>query len=341
MNKYEQQQEELKIHWEVEEKKFTAEANRISGLSTQYCNKFNSFVTIINVERHLMRKEINTLYKFLKVLGDIQDKATLFDFAAEDWLFSEYHSNGGNGPKTNSNPLDFTSRAFVESVAIGAAISGSSVASATMAATATSGIIGATAAVGLVMPVIVPVAIPAYVLFKGMQDKANDKQRLEDMTKRFEAQKIQWKKELSQMHDEGIFFANAVMIADMYRILIAQVRDTITERIIPEFNCILSFLYADAIKNSIINNDSPDEPEIASINEYRGTPYESHYIFVKNTFDYYLLINNFFKEPVLSNLLSKRKLTKIEYDQFQNKLKLIGNQQVKLLKDTTFGGEVK
>ena len=349
MGKYEQQLETLNQQWELEGKKVSEEFNQINGISSQYCNKFNSLVTIINIERHLMRREIKSLYKFLKLFGDVGEKVTLFDYSPEDWLFAEGYSKEFNNfnkkESKKKNPLDFSGRAFKTASLIGA--------------TATTGIIGATAAtgmfgasavagaasfaagtttLGMVMPSFAPVAIPAYLLIKGFKDK-EAKERLMEMNEKFEEQKIQWQVDLAKMEDEASFFSTAVDIADMYRILIAQVRDTISEKIIPEFNGILSFLYADAIKNCIINHENPDDVKMASISEYRGTPYESHYTFVQNVFDYYTLITNFFTEPILSNLIQKREITKSDYERFQKKLRTIGEQQVELQDNAAFGGE--
>ena len=132
----------------------------------------------------------------------------------------------------------------------------------------------------------------------------------------------------------------AVQIADLYRSLIASIRDIISDKIIPELNGILAFLYADAIKNCIINNEEPSNARIGNISEYIGTPYESHYQFIKNTFDYYILISKFFTEPVLTNLLKEKTISESELEIYVKRINEINNQRQKLLEGCLIGGEI-
>ena len=64
-----------------------------------------------------------------------------------------------------------------------------------------------------------------------------------------------------------------------------------------------------------------------------------HYTFIKNVFDYYSLITTFFSEPVLSNLLQKRKVSETELRRFEKKIRNIGEQQLKLTDGVILGGE--
>lgn len=345
MNKYEIQQKELTSKWDDEKKKYYAEANQIHSVAMQHCNQFNSYVTIINVERHLMRKEISTLYKFLKTFGDVGIKLTPFDYVAEDWLFTGAYSgkndNNNNVKKRRANSLDFSAMTFAGASIAGAASAGATAVTSMFGISTMAGYASiAAGAAGMAIPLLVPVALPAYLLTE-FKKKSNDKENFKNMQIEYEEDCVRWKKDIEKMKDEVSFFATAVQIADMYRILIATVRDTITEKIIPELNGILAFLYADAIKNCIISNEDPDSARIANIAEYRGTPYEKHYIFVKNVFDYYVLISKFFTEPILSNMLQKHKISEFEYERFKKKLKDIGEQQLKIMDNSILGGELK
>ena len=347
MNKYELQQIELKQKWDLECKQYDVNAQQLNSVAMQYCNQFNSFVTIINVERHLMRKEVDTLYRFLTLFGDVGGKLTPFDYVAEDWLFTD--SNPGRKANANtkkaSDPLDFSAKTFIGAAAsgvVGAASFGATAASSVLGASSLAGaasIAASTATVGLAMPLAIPIAIPAYMIIKGLKKNADAKEEFLSMQEKYHKDKLEWEKQLSLKKDEISFFATAVQIADMYRILIATIRDTITDKIIPELNGILAFLYADAIKNCIVNNEDPDNAHIGNIAEYRGTPYESHYTFVKNAFDFYLLISKFFTEPVLSNLIQKRKISESEFEKFRTKMNDIRDQRNSLLGSAMLGGD--
>ena len=345
MNKYDIELEELKIEWDAENKKYAAEAQQINNMAMQFCNKFNSQITIVNVERHLMRKEISALYKFLKQFGDVGEKLTPFDFVVEDWLFPGANTTqniGSSKQGTSRNPLDFSAKGVASVATAGATVMGVSAASGLLGVSTLAGsasIAASAATVGMALPVFAPIALPAYMLVSGLKKKADSKEELMKNRQAYEQDCIRWKNDIAKAKDEVSFFATSVEIADMYRVLVATVRDTIAEKIIPELNGILAFLYADAIKNCIINNEDPSAVRIGSIAEYRGTPYEGHYTFIRNVFDYYSLITTFFAEPVLSNLLQKRKVSESDLKRFEKKIKNIGEQQLKLTDGVILGGE--
>lgn len=353
MSKYELQLEELMKKWDLEYKKFEEAKQVATNNSMQYCYKFNSQITIVNVERHLMRKEINTLYKFLRQFGEIGDKLTPFDFVAEEWLFPG-SSNRTQAMNSNThksrNPFAFTEKNNTDFVKIGTASAGLA------GATAVTGVLGAATAmgtastvaglatigttVGLAMPVFVPLALPAY-MFVGLKKRSDLKEELLQQQINYDKDCVKWKNELAKAQDETAYFAMAVEIANMYRVVVATIRDAIADKIIPELNNIVAFLYADSIKNCIINNEDPSNIRLSNISEYRGTPYERHYNFVKNTFEYYQLISEFFTQPVLTNMLNngKGQIGDKEYKAFQKQIYTIGEKQVQVLDHTSVGGE--
>lgn len=343
MKKYGIELKELKIEWETESKKYAAEAQQINNMAMQLCNKFNSQITIINVERHLMRKEISALYKFLKQFGDIGEKLTPFDFVEEDWLFPRTNSIqniDSNKQDTSRNPLDFSIKGVADIATACANVMGVSATSGLLGVSALAGsaaIVAGAITVGMALPIFAPISLPAYMLVSGFK-KGADSELLKNR-QAYEQDCIRWKNDIAKAKDEVSFFATSVKIADMYRVLVATVRDTIAEKIIPELSGILAFLYADAIKNCIIDNEDPSTARIGSIAEYRGTPYEGHYTFIKNVFDYYSLITTFFTEPILSNLLQKRKVSESDLESFEKKIKNIGEQQLKLTDGVILGGE--
>ena len=342
MNKYDLELQQLMVKWDAEHKRYLTEKQSINNSTMQVCNKYNAQITIVNVERHLMRKEISALYKFLKQFGDVGEKLTPFDFVVEDWLFPGANTTqniGSSKQGTNRNPLDFSAKGVATA---GATVMGVSAASGLLGVSTLAGsasIAASAATVGMALPVFAPIAIPAYMLVSELKKKSDSKEKLMDEMQKYERDCICWKNEISTEMDQYSYFATLVEIADMYRVLVATVRDTIAEKIIPELNGILAFLYADAIKNYIINNEDPSTVRIGSIAEYRGTPYEGHYTFIKNVFDYYTLITTFFAEPILSNLRQKSKISEADLKRFEKKLKSIGEQQLKLLDGIILGGE--
>lgn len=135
------------------------------------------------------------------------------------------------------------------------------------------------------------------------------------------------------------FFLAAAEIASIYRSLIATVKDSISETILPELTGIDAFLAADAIKNCIISGMDPEDAEVANITEYKGTLFHGHFMFVKNTFDYYTIIAKFFTEPILTNIVEDNKITEEEKESFNKNVEKIEKKNKLLCETAMFGGE--
>lgn len=116
---------------------------------------------------------------------------------------------------------------------------------------------------------------------------------------------------------------DAVEIAQIYRNTVIMVRDTIRDKIIPEMDLIRAFLYADAIRQQVLEGGNPQEAQPASIEEYEGTAQDIHFQFVKNTFDFYRISTQFFKEKILTNILENKGITDEEKEAFQTKIEEI------------------
>lgn len=318
--------ESLQEEWEEKYSAYFKEAQELSNKITYYCNQFNSQITIINMERHLMRREINKLYKFLKQIGNIGIKLTPFDYVAEDWLFND----------TQKGALDLVTGALGGVATFGAVGALGTTATSVLGASALA--LAPTAIFGATLPIASTLVVPAYFLFSGIKKK-QEKDNLLQLQKKLEMSCIELKRDLNKKNIDANFNETIIEIANLYRVIITSVRDTIEEKIIPELEGVLAFLYADAVKNCLINNEEPDEVRIGNIAEYRGTPYEKHYNFVRNVFDYYILIDELFKTPVLSDLLKKEKVSKSDVENFKKKLKTIGEQQLKLEECIVLGGE--
>lgn len=128
---------------------------------------------------------------------------------------------------------------------------------------------------------------------------------------------------------------DAIKIATVYRNIIVTVRDTIAEKIIPELELIQAFLYADAIRENLIEDDEISNIKPCNIVEYKGRKQDIHYQFVRNTFDFYKMSTTFFKKAVLTDILDDRVVTEGEKKEFhkqiyaiKNKMKTLESQKV-------------
>ena len=86
---------------------------------------------------------------------------------------------------------------------------------------------------------------------------------------------------------------------------------------------IKSFLYADAIREKIMDGGKLDNIRIYSIEEYQGTTQDKHYQFIKNTVDFYNLIVKFFKEKILTQIIKDQKITPEEKSGLKKQIQLI------------------
>ena len=135
-------------------------------------------------------------------------------------------------------------------------------------------------------------------------------------------------KDLKSKNNNISSLKDAIEIAKIYRSIIVTVKDTISEKIIPELDFIRSFLYADAIRELVLEGESLETNSIEPCNiaEYKGTKQDIHYQFIKNTFDFYRISTQFFKKTVLTDILEDRVVTEQEKADFNEQVQLIKNQ---------------
>ena len=190
-------------------------------------------------------------------------------------------------------------------------------------------------------PMILPAAIPAYILIRDWQKKSRDKNDLAALEQKAAQQNNDHQECIKKAQNEAVFLSNAVKIVDMYRNVIVMVRDAIQDTILPELDGIMSFLYADAIKNAIINNEDPNSATIGKISEYRATAYDNHYQFVRNAFDFYRTITKFFTSKVMDKFVKNRAISKSDYQAFIYEVEKIKGKQDMLCECTVFGGQEK
>ncbi len=307
---YEKKCEELTFEIESYNTKWQNELNRLKAVAEEVCRKYNDEIPIINIERVQMRNEIKLLYRFLKNFGDIGEKITVFDFVTEETQgVKDFYNN------------DVVKRGYAKATTIfnaGHLIGGA-----------------ATLAIGSLCtfnPVFAPMIVGL-----GIHKRGKTKEDYEKLLFEYESAKEANKKNLEKAKDLIKFFETAYEIAVIYRNIIVTVRDSISETIIPELGGIKAFLYADAVAQKIDNGEHLQGIVLPTdIREFENTRYNEHFLFIKNTCDYYNLIVALFKEQILTNIVKDGHVSKAERKAFNEKIICIKNEKNKLESTTVF-----
>jgi len=309
MSKPSEEIKKIYENWDKDYKKYVDIINQNNNIIAQQSNKFNSLITVINVERHLMRREINSLYKFLRQFGNIGGKITLFDYTVEDWLFSDSKEIIESKYNMKSNFLSTSAvKKIVDNSLVKGAINffaGSQIARLGISSTS---ILTFAPVVSPIVSMMSP-ALGLGGVALNILKKSYDKKELVKVQNDYQNEKIKMDKDIREVQARTAHMSNLVEIANLYRVTISTIRDTIADIIIPEMNGIQSFIYADSIKNCIINGDDPYDFQITKISEYKDTAYDCHYTFIKNAYDFYKITTKVFKEPILSNLCETKQIT--------------------------------
>lgn len=139
----------------------------------------------------------------------------------------------------------------------------------------------------------------------------------EKYEKNIERQSVKYKKDLSTKKRLAKRIEDNAKIAELYRNLVLTIRDAIKEKILPEFEYVKAFLIADAIREKVLLGDEIIEVKPCKIREYKNTKYNSHYIFVKNTFDFWDLAKVFFSKNILADFFEKEEITQKDRADFE------------------------
>lgn len=134
---------------------------------------------------------------------------------------------------------------------------------------------------------------------------------------------LEYEKDLQKRTIELQYLMDATNIAEIYRNIIVVVRDTISQKVIPEMEFIQAFLYADSIRERTAENSDYEDVEPCSIVEYKNTPQDIHYQFVKNAFDFYDISVKFFTNAILTNIIGDRIVSTDEKNAFNDTIKAI------------------
>lgn len=255
--------------------KYEKRAKEIINKTDDHLKKFNAYITTINSERYKVRDEINVLYNFLSKFNQDLEQLTPFDFDVEVFKdCSEVQIEKMIKTARNDKEVNIANAIFV-------------------------GALYGVWAGALFPPAIVMVAIaPMGILFKKLKGKKN----VIELTECLENKKLEYSKDLNTRVSFCKSCEEAVEIAKIYLASISCVRDAIRDNILPELHAINCFFHADAMLEDILYKRKIQNVPLRRIKEYQNTLYQKHFLFVQNSFDFYLLSCNFFVKTVLSDI---------------------------------------
>lgn len=304
---YKKENEALIAQWKAEIQKHNQVITQLRQKAEKVVDQYNPRVATVNSERASLFQEIRKLYHFLKGFGNVGKEITPCDFCVEDFMWPSI------APFTCQSDLQ----------AKQATPNGSTAGNVAMVATA----------------VFVPLATPLMFVGKALFDSKKQKQYYLDNTENHEKDMLARRKQRDDAEAEIKFFEAARDISELYLRTIMGIKAIINDTIMPELDGISAFLYADAIKDCIIDGKNPRNAEPHNIAEYSGTAYDVHYTFVRNAFDYYTLITKFFTSGILANIFDDHQVTDEEKHLLKNKIAEIENSQKLLEAKTVFGGQ--
>lgn len=329
MINYKKETEALIENWKKEIDEKSGELSSLRREVERIANVYNPLIAQVNNKRGDLDNAIDKLYKFLKTFGDIGKPITPFDFVTERFMLPNLDLFDPTGKSLDE--IDNQSTKDGQS-AIG--VLGAIGAVGAVGVGATGGILGASA--------FCPPAMPAVLLIEGIgalfSRRENREQYAEYQSQYYEDILIR-KEQNAKAKNEVCFFQAACEIAKTYLDLIWSIKLSIDETILSELDGISAFLYADAIKNCIIEGLDPKNAEPCSIVEYKGTAYDSHFIFVQNAFDYYTLITKFFTDAILEKIFEDHAVTDDEIDDLKNRIADIETARKNLDNSLVFGGK--
>lgn len=160
-------------------------------------------------------------------------------------------------------------------------------------------------------------------LMRTLKISMTNKSRIDDYEVLILAKKSEYDQNILLYTSKLKLLEDAVEIADIYFQVVVLVRDAIKEKIIPELGLINAFLYAETLKEHVIDEAELTEVIPVAISECEGTAQDVHYQFVKNVFDFYTIATNFFKNPVLTSIIEDMQVTEEEKNEFNSNIENI------------------
>lgn len=161
---------------------------------------------------------------------------------------------------------------------------------------------------------------------QGVKNSMGNKSKIENYAYAMEQRKLEYDKDIKRWETQIKYMGDAALVAELYRHIVVVVRDAVREKIIPEMSFIQAFLYADAIREQIVERGVIEEIIPCDIVEYRGTKYDTHYCFIRNTFDFYDLCKNLFNKTILTDILADNVISEKEKWDFEAATREIKSQ---------------
>lgn len=128
-----------------------------------------------------------------------------------------------------------------------------------------------------------------------------------------------------------------IEISDLYKRNIQTIDYTVKEKILPEMELIEAMMDVEAIKNYILAKQKLENiPINKDISLLKGTLYEKHYHFIKNTFFFFIISKKVYNTPVLSRLLNE-KLSKEDKVELEKQAKILEDQETVLKQNMVQG----
>lgn len=300
---YKKKIEEEKQLWENDLEEYNKAINQMKTEIEAACCKYNQEVATINSERSGLKELINKLYHFLKEFGKIGAKITPFDFVNESWQQINIDSmiNPEKVAKTSdSGNNDGNKYAWIAV---------------------------------LLTPIAVLPLIPMCLNGENKENYLKYKTKHEEALKNYDNNK-------EKLNDICKNIRLATDIAKLYYGTIGTVKEAITETVIPELSGIKAFLYACSIADKVAEDrELTLGVEPIDISEIRGTKYNEHYLFIKNTVDYYTLTVKIFTQQVLTKMLEDNEITEEERAAFEKQIKEIEDKQKCMSENALFTKE--
>ncbi|MDD7794366.1 hypothetical protein [Clostridium sp. 'White wine YQ'] len=95
-------------------------------------------------------------------------------------------------------------------------------------------------------------------------------------------------------------------ILNLYGSTVKGISETIQEKVIPEVELIQAFLQCNDLKDCLISNKEIQFKENNDISVIANTKYNKHYLFIKNTFMFFIISTKIYNTKIFSNLISNK-----------------------------------
>lgn len=282
--------EELKRKFEKSEQVFIAEVRTEIQQINAKIQEFNGHINLINSIRHDIGPQLKHLYQFLSQLGNTSTLPSPFDFKIEIPLgsLSESYDELFKRAKQYQEELSSSSQnnGVLEYIFKGP-------------------------------------------IWAGIEDLLNNNKNKE---LRLEGEKnlgnleMDRESELERLKLHKKAVEEAIRIAEIYRVCVYSVLESIKGTIFPELQGVRSFLMAESVKNSIIATGEIQHVEPESIALMANTLYHKHYLFVQNALLYYTMLSEFFKSPILTDFLEDNIITEKGKSVFTHQVQAIEEQ---------------